>query len=259
MSTDADIFGGEPSTYLVVGWFTPNYRPLAERFAANLAEHGAPFHLFARPKVASGWNTAQKPDVVLHAMGMYPDTTLVLMDLDCIVHGDISPLAAVPGDVGITVIARNIPGRVDRRWRVGEDRRWRHQIAVECSSRVVVFRPTSGACGFVLNWRQQVVNSLVNHDEHSMVWAYLHSAGVSFSYIDARFSGREVGQLPGAIVEHESEHNKLKALTRGGIQGMLKAFERRYLRTGRTKARKQQLQDAPVVLAPPGNRSSDAQ
>src|SRR5262245_6180750 len=155
-------------------------------------------------------------------MGMYPDTTLVLMDLDCIVHGDIAPVVDVGGDVGVTVIARNIPGRVDRRWRVGEDRRWRHQIAVECSSRVVVFKPTPGACAFALKWREQVVNSIVNHDEHSMVWAFLHSAGVSFDYIDARYSGREVAQLPGAVIEHASEHQKLKAQQRGSLHEILK-------------------------------------
>jgi hypothetical protein len=35
----------------VVGWFTEDetYRPLAETFAANLTEHGAPFHLWAKP------------------------------------------------------------------------------------------------------------------------------------------------------------------------------------------------------------------
>jgi hypothetical protein len=71
------------------------------------------------------------------------------MDLDCIVHGNISPVVDVPGDVGITVIARNLPGRIDRRWRVGEDRRWRQQIGVECSSHVVVFKPRSGACAFL--------------------------------------------------------------------------------------------------------------
>ena len=243
-SASGDLAGGQVGDWLVIGWFTPDYRPLAESFSANLTEHGTPFHLFQRPKVAKGWNTAQKPDVVLRAMGIYPDTTLVLMDLDCIVHGDISPVVDVAGDEGITVIARNIPGRADRRWRVGEDRRWRHQIAVECSSRVVVFKPTSGACAFALKWRDQVVNSIVNHDEHSMVWAYLQSPGVSFSYIDARYSGREVGQLPGAVIKHESEHNKLKAQQRSGFGDLLKAIERRYLRTGRTKARKKQLQPA---------------
>jgi hypothetical protein len=247
MSTD--IIGGTPQGWLVIGWFTPDYRPLAQKFSANLAERGAPFHLFARPKVATGWNTAQQPDVVLHAMGLYPDTTLVLMDLDCIVHGDIAPVVDVPGDVGITVIARNIPGRIDRRWRVGPDRRWRHQIAVECSSRVVVFRPTPGACTFALKWREQVVNSVVNHDEHSMVWAFLHATGVQFNYIDARYSGREVGQLADACITHDSEHAKIKAARRGGIMHALRTFERRWLRTGRTKARKRQLQpDSPVLL-----------
>lgn len=238
-----DIIGDTAQDWLVIGWFTPDYRPLAERFASNLATHSTPFHLFARSKVAAGWNTAQKPDVVLHAMSMYPDKTLVLMDLDCTIHGDVSPVIDVPGDVGITVTARNLRGRPDRHWRVGEDKRWKHQIAVERSSRVAVFKPTSGACAFALKWRDQVVNSIVNHDEHSMVWAFLHSAGVQFSYIDAKYSGREAGQLPDAIIEHQSEHNRLKALGRSGFGEMLKSLERRYLRTGRTKASKRQLQE----------------
>src|SRR5262245_16514772 len=102
--TSADIASPDidESSWLAVGWFTPDYRPLAERFAANLSEHGAPFHLFARPKIAAGWNTAQKPSVILDAMAQYPDKTLMLMDLDCVVHGDISPVVDIPGDVGIT-------------------------------------------------------------------------------------------------------------------------------------------------------------
>jgi hypothetical protein len=246
-----DIIGGTPRGWLAIGWFTQDYRPLAERFAANLAEHGVPHHLWARPKIAAGWNTSQKPDVVLGAMDAYPDKTVVLMDLDCIVSGNIAPVVDVAGDVGITVIARNIPGRIDRRLRVGPDRRWRHQIAVECSSRVVVFRPTPGARAFAGAWKHQVATSHVSHDEHCQVWAYLRSsgAGVEFSFIDARYSGREIGQLADAVIAHDSEHAKIKAARRGGIMDALRTFERRWLRTGRTKARKRQLQpDAPIVL-----------
>jgi hypothetical protein len=245
-----DIISSPIGDWLAIGWFTPDYRPLAERFAANLAAHGVPYHLWARPKIAAGWNTSQKPAAVLTAMDAYPDKTVVLMDLDCIVHGDIAPVVDVAGDVGITVIARNIPGRLDRRWRAGFDKRWRHQIAVECSSRVVVFKPTPGARAFAEAWRQQVATSFVNHDEHSQVWAYLRSsgAGVEFRFIDARYSGREIGQLAGAVIEHDSEHNRLRAKKRNGLQESLKAFERRFLRTGRTRARRRHLQQRPVIL-----------
>jgi hypothetical protein len=244
-----DIIGDEPPRdWLAVGWFTPDYRPLAEHFAVNLAEHSVPFHLFAREKLVKDWSTAWKPDCVLHALSLYRGKTVVLMDLDCIIHGDISPVVDVPGDVGICVIARNLPGRLDRRWRGGRDRQWRHQIAVECSSRVVVFKPTEGACAFALSWRERVVTSLFRHDEHSMVWAFLRSAGAtSFSYLDARYSGREVGEMPGAVIEHESAHTKLKALERGSVRKLLKAIERPF-RSGRTRAHRQQLQDGPVVL-----------
>jgi hypothetical protein len=237
-----DLRGGTPRDWLVIGWFTPDYRPLALRFAANLALHDVPFHLFARPKLSEGWNTSQKPSVVLDAMDDYPGKALILMDVDCVVNGNVAPAAILDGDVGITVIAQNVPGRMDRRLRHGAERKWHHWIAVECSSRVVVFRPTAGARAFVEEWRERVETSTFNHDEHSMVWAYLRCPEVAFRYIDARYSGRELAQLPDAVIGHDSEHGKLKAERRGGISALLRALERRYLRTGRTQSRKRHLQ-----------------
>jgi hypothetical protein len=68
----------------------------------------------------------------------YPDKTVVLMDVDCRLRGDIEPMTQIGGDVGIVVIARNVRRR----------RRWAHWLSVECSSRVVVFRQTEGARAF---------------------------------------------------------------------------------------------------------------
>src|SRR5262245_42953256 len=84
-----DLKGGRVEDWLVIGWFTEDatYRPLAERFATNLAEHGAPFHLFAKPVLGKGWNTWRKPSVVLEAMDAYPGKAIVLMDVDCTVRG----------------------------------------------------------------------------------------------------------------------------------------------------------------------------
>lgn len=76
-----DLVGGQIADWLVAGWFTPDYRPLAEAFAVNLSEHGAPHHLLAKPSLGA-WNTRRKPAVVLEAMDLYPGKTIVLTDVD---------------------------------------------------------------------------------------------------------------------------------------------------------------------------------
>ena len=46
--------------------------------------------------------------MVLEAMDAYPGKTVILMDVDCLVRGDIEPVTQIGGDVGIVVIARNV-------------------------------------------------------------------------------------------------------------------------------------------------------
>jgi hypothetical protein len=62
---------------------------LAEAFAANLAEHGAPLHLFSKPALG-GWDTSPKPAAVLEAMDRYPGKTIILAGVDCIICGTSS-------------------------------------------------------------------------------------------------------------------------------------------------------------------------
>jgi hypothetical protein len=122
---------------------------------------------------------------------------------------------------GIVVIARNVRRR----------RRWAHWLSVECSSRVVVFRPTEGARAFARTWADTIERSTVNHDEHSMAWAYLWSPGVHFDYIDQRFSAREIGQIADALIEHDEE----RRASRGRFKTLLRELERQLFRTGRTR------------------------
>ena len=135
------------------------------------------------------------------------------------------PICVTGGDVGIVVIARNVRRR----------RRWAHWLSVECSSRVVVLRPTEGARAFARTWAAQIEASAVNHDEHSMAWAYLSSPGVHFDYIDQRFSAREIGRIPDAVIEHDSAHDEERRASRGRFKTLLREFERRFLRSGRTR------------------------
>jgi hypothetical protein len=211
--------------WLVIGWFTPDYRPLAQRFGLSLAMHRAPYHLFARPRLESGWNTRQKPSVVLDAMGAYPGKTLVLMDVDCVVRGDIEPVTRIAGDVGITTKARQVGAR---RY---EDRK---RVIVTASSRVVVFRPTEPARVFAQEWQRLCAKATDSGDEACMIWAYLLTGEVPYTQIDPRYAGREVSRAGAdAVIVHDSVHAQTQPWS---IKPMLKAIEGRLFRTGRTKA-----------------------
>jgi GNAT superfamily N-acetyltransferase len=225
-SEHQDIVGAAPvGDFVVIGWFTPNYRPLAEKFAANLAEHDIPHHLWAKPSSGT-WNTMRKPAIVLEAMDAYPGKTVVLMDVDCVVRGDITPVIQTAADLAVTVMARNIR-------RGGK---WRHRVAAECSSRVIVFRPTSGARAFAVRWVEQIERNAFPHDEHAMMWTLLASIPTTtFSYIDPRYSGRNIGQVQDAVIEHDSAHEEQRRASRGPVNLALRAIERRLFRTGRTK------------------------
>jgi hypothetical protein len=213
--------------WLAVGWFTPNYEPFARAFAAGLAKHFVPFHLYAKP-AQSVWSTRSKPIVALEAMDAYPGKTVVLMDVDCIVSGDIAQVADIAGDVGITILARNMRKR----------KMWQHWIAAEASSRVVILRPIEGARTFLRRWADVIESNGLNHDEHSMIWAFLTSPDVRFHYIPLTYSGREVGQVANPVIAHDSAHHKTHG--RAWFKRLLRAMERPF-RTGRTSAEKVQL------------------
>lgn len=224
-----DIVGGVVEDWVVVGWFTPDYRPLAEKFAANLNEHGIPHHLFAREKLEKGWNTQQKPSVVLSAMDAYPHTTLVLMDVDCKICGDVRPVVYFEGDVGISIKTRQLR----RGWWAS-----RRPIAIMMSSRVAVFKPTSVARLFAETWKTECGHTDYSGDETALTYAFLRSPKTEFHYNDIKFRGLEVGCAgtpDDAIIVHVSVHERHRQRDMGFIRRSLRAFERKWLRTGHTK------------------------
>jgi hypothetical protein len=231
------------SDYLVVGWFTTDdtYGPLAEAFAANLDQHQQPFHLFAvRRKPGAPWDTRKKPSVALAALDMYPGKTIILMDVDCRINGPLAPLANCPGDVGICLVARS---PMDWRGRT----RSPNNVIVRTSSRVVVLRPFAGAVTFVKEWERlcQVPFAhgarKVGGDEPAMIRAFLNCPWVSFYPITPAYSAQSTAPA-GAIIEHDSAHDKQRART---VRGWLKLVEKRWLRSGRTK-RSERLIAAPA-------------
>lgn len=210
--------------WIVIGWFTPDYRPLADKFAKNLCDYGIPHHLFAKEKLAKGWDTKQKASVVLEAMSAYPNKTIVLMDVDCLVTGDISPVTQIGlADVGISVKVR-CP-RMSRA----------NRLTFTVGSRVAVFAPTDAARAFAEEWKHQCELTNSKEDEAAMAWAYALRPEISYRQLDQRFAGHEIGvpsRVMGIVVWHDAAHGKLKLTS---AKGLLKAIERRFFRTGGTK------------------------
>jgi hypothetical protein len=103
----------------------------------------------------------------------------------------------------------------------------------------MVFRPTQGAREFALRWASQIERGAFPHDEHALSWAFLSSPDVRFSYIDERYSGREIDQLQDGVIVHRSAYAQHRKSSRGLLRECLRWIERPF-RTGRTKAEKLQ-------------------
>jgi hypothetical protein len=108
-------FVSEPSSapYIICGWFTADYRPWAERFAASLRRHGAPYDLIEAEKDRRGWEatTRMKPAIVQGFLEKYPGKALILSDVDALAMGDLSPLADLDCDIALRLQAKRLRGR----------------------------------------------------------------------------------------------------------------------------------------------------
>ena len=224
MSTAGELFGfdyvsayGMDKAWIVVGWFTPDYRMLADRFACGLRYHGIPHHLFSKP-MRGEWDTSQKAAVVLEAMALYPGKAIVLMDVDCEVTGDIEEVTRFAEDVKFNLCLR---------------RRRRERVTIYASSRVMVFRPTEAAKRFAEAWAYWCDGPEPN-DEVNLTYSYIANGNVSRRQLELAYYGWERNNPSApenALIWHDSEHAKAAPTWKQIIRLLERPF-----RSGRTKA-----------------------
>ncbi len=185
----------DPAGWLVVGWFTPDYRERAASLAVSLDAVSTPYHLKAVDKVGSGWasETMRKPQIVADFMALYPETTLVLLDADCTVAGSLIPLVrCVRGDVAAYLAAKS-SGR-------GKDR-----ARVKAMSGTMVFRPTSGAARFVSAWRAAIGEcDATDVDQTALMIALGRETGFTFEPLDAKWCSYGAGITPQSVIIHDN-------------------------------------------------------
>jgi len=89
--------------YIVCGWYTPDYKHWFDKLELSLIEHNAPYDFLAVPKIEGGWerNTCRKAGFALQFMDRHPGKTIILLDVDCVVTGNLSKLTDLPCDIAL--------------------------------------------------------------------------------------------------------------------------------------------------------------
>lgn len=192
--------GVTPLPYVVVGFFTPNYRPLAERLSAELTKTNNPHHLIAREKGDATWRDIvhMKPDVVLEAMNLYPTSSIILLDADSSVRANLSPMLDFVGDIS----ARSKLRLTNHVWP------FRQKTVLHISSRSMVLKPNARVRKFLEDWRDELRTATYHQGgcEMAMRFVITRSTGLAFCPMHPDYSGMEVDQASAsAIVVHSSE------------------------------------------------------
>jgi hypothetical protein len=174
----------QPSDLVICGFFTPDYRHLAASLAEDVAPYH-PFHFFSVSKEGTWVNVVQrKPSIVLQAMDLYPNATIVLLDVDCSVRGPIDAMTDIPGDVSAYV-------------KLKQTRRFlspREQTLVHVSSRSMVFKPNDRARRLLKDWDTEIRTAQYPQGgcERALRMTLFKATYLSFTPMDDRYSGREI-------------------------------------------------------------------
>lgn len=206
-STGSDIRQSFGSEFLVVGFFTPNYEAAARAFANNLVEHRISHHLYARPLLDGDWysQTRQKPTVLAQARLDHPAETLVFMDVDCRVRGDIGAILQTRGDVVMRTKGTSMGSRQ----------------ALKPTTRVLLLRPNIGSDAFIAGWEAACRRAgKGNSAEYMLIQAMSDSPETySVGTLPIRFAGLELHDAPpDAVIVHDSIRDPTRpawALRRG--------------------------------------------
>ena len=141
-------------------------------------------------------------------MADHPDTTIVLMDVDCTVHGSLDPLLAGDGDIAIYIRAKS-------------------KSRVHCSSRVVVFRPTPATHRLLTLWKQKCDDAIsalskmhisrrkllargviAENDERLLMEAIAATPELTMRLLPMEHAANAEGRVGNALVTHDSAHDK---------------------------------------------------
>ena len=179
-------------TYVVCGWYTPDYAGWARRLEKNLNEIGHTHDFVEVAKAHGGWeaNTMMKPLQIAAAMDRHPGETIVFLDVDCEVLKPLHDLAAIKGDVGVHMRAKAVKGGIAR---------------LSARSGTMVFKPTPAAYALVNKWaslcRAAPKGSV---DQRTLPMAIAMTFGLSLDNLDVKFCAVANDKVAEPVILHDS-------------------------------------------------------
>lgn len=196
--------------YVVTGFYTPNYAEIAKTFIQNLESYSAPHKIYAVERLGDTWlgQTLRKPEIALRAIAEHPGATVILMDVDCTIHGSLEPLLLGAADISLFIRAK----RRDR---------------VHCSSRVVVFRPTEGTNRLLTLWhekcemamqaisrkhlsRRNLMSRFIisDNDESLLMETITETPGITVRILPKEHAGAAAKFVERPLITHDSAHDR---------------------------------------------------
>lgn len=182
--------------WIVCGWYTPDYKPWADRLAGSLGAVGAPHDLVEVPANRGTWEsiTMQKPTHVMNALRKHSDRTVIFLDADCVARQPLDELASIRGDVGAHLKCKF-------------DKGGRPRLGVRSST--LVLKPTEPARALVANWiavGQKAPKGCV--DRRTLPMALAMTPGLCLDILDVRFCAYASDKVADPVIDQgkASEH-----------------------------------------------------
>ena len=176
------------SEYVVCGFYTPDYRGWFDHLRTSLDLHAQPHDFVVVPKLRGGWevNTLTKAFHVLDAMSRNPDKTVIWLDVDCTVRGDLSPLAILPGDICLPFAIKSRRGRA---------------VNLRAHSGTMVIKPNERAKRFTRAWAEHSSQMpFGDDDEAALALTIVQCPDVAITNLDRKWFGTGGDQNRNIIV-----------------------------------------------------------
>lgn len=180
------------SSYVVCGWYTPDYAEWASDLKRSLLRHGQPFDLVSvESKAGESWEatTLRKAREVLKALDRHAGKTIIFIDVDCQVAGDLAPLTELRGDVAFYFHPRR--------------RRSGHTKA-HIRSGTIVLKPTTEARRFVERWAEISDRPEYGDVDQDALLLAINTPGVLFEQLDVKWCFTKADKCNGPVIIHGS-------------------------------------------------------
>lgn len=178
--------------YIVCGWYTSDYSGWASRLEQSLVQHGQPFDLVKVDKpIGEGWETTtmRKAGEVLKALDRHPSKTLIFIDVDCQIAGDLAPLSKLRGDVAFYFHPR---------------RRRSGFTKAHIRSGTIVLRPTAEARRFVERWAEISSRAQYGDVDQDALLLAINTPCVLFEQLEVKWCFTKSDKCKTPVICHSS-------------------------------------------------------